>query len=307
MNYKSNPRKEDERPPLESLFETEEGKRFGSQVEAAADFAILGTTLSAILPIAGSLSKATSIGIARGDLDDLVTDETPQDEREKHKAIKFLMQDFASRDADDSTELFFSNEDALWFLSLVTFSLHTYLDVYSRSIIKRIDSTPSLRMRLDKYLRERPESLTDSLGRPIMQASEVRRVGVFRRLATLEKGLGLTAIIHSVIDSEELSSIRGASKAFNRIRGTIAHSDPRLGKEHYSFRDFEKDLNEVNLDFHEFKDEVKLPRYLHQIVDLIKPLLGELSEAMKRPALVVRMAILYPALLDVAIHALKSA
>ncbi len=303
MDYNNNPRKEDERPSLESLFQTEEGKRFGSQVECAADFAIRGHTLSIILPIAGSLVKTTSHGIARGDLDGLVTEETPQDEREKFNAIKLLMKDLTAQDTEDPEELLYVREDVLWFLSLVTFSLHTYLDVYSRSIIERIDCTPSLRMRIDEFLTEKPEKLTDSLGRPIQRTADVKRVGVFRRLTIIEEGLGLEKVLGSVIEPEELSSIRRACKTFNRIRGKIAHADPRLGQEHYSFKDFDKDMEVVMLDFEEVQDAVELPKYLQGIMTLIKPGIEELSEVLKRTALVIRMALIYPALLDAAIHA----
>lgn len=71
-------------------------------------------------------------------------------------------------------------------------------------------------------------------------------------------------------------------------------------------KEFEQDLVEPLTDFEDIKKEAGLPKYLEEVMDIIKPRIDDLSETMRRTALVVRMAVTYPAILDVTPNALIS-
>jgi hypothetical protein len=173
-------------------------------------------------------------------------------------------------------------------------------------IIDHVGKQEALDNVMQGFLQNRNSTLTDSLGNPILKTTELKRLGVYNRLATIEEGLGLIPIIENMMDTKELESIRKACKKFNHIRGRIAHSDPRLPQEKYTFAEFEKDLEEPLLDFEDIKKEVKLPKYLNEVMKIIRPEIEDLSEIYGTTALVVRMAITYPALLDVTLNALDS-
>jgi hypothetical protein len=103
---------------------------------------------------------------------------------------------------------------------------------------------------------------------------------------------------------DKISVIRDACKIFNRIRGKITHANPLLEQEQYAFDEFEKDLVEPLLEFEDVKRAANLPKYIEDVMPLVKPGIKELSDVVGKTALIVRMAMTYPALLDVALDSL---
>ncbi|RLI98736.1 MAG: hypothetical protein DRP08_07890, partial [Candidatus Aenigmatarchaeota archaeon] len=306
LEFKTTPKKDEERLPFEELFRTPCGVRFGNQAEAATDFALRGYALSVILPVAGKVSSIVGRGIARGDLDVFKTDETSPIDHAKIELLETLAKDFTVPSPDEVEELVHFEDDVLWFLSLVTFSFHPYLDVYSMCIIDFVGNQEVLDNAMQNHLLRCIQPITDPLGNPILKTAQLKRLGVFNRLAAIEQGLGLSSIIENLLEAKELDGIRKACKKFNHIRGRIAHSDPRLPREKYTFAEFEKDLEEPLLDFESMKKEAKLPKYLNEVMKTIEPEIESLSEIYGTTALVVRMAITYPAILDVILSALLS-
>ena len=86
---------------------------------------------------------------------------------------------------------------------------------------------------------------------------------------------------------------------FQEIRHKIAHRNPRPELSEYSYETLENDLGDVTLDFEDLDISPTVAHILKDDINILQGVLNEVANYVKKTTIVVAMASLYPALVDV--------
>lgn len=292
LDFKSHTH-EGARPELRTLFVTPAGRSFGEQADNILDFVMRWTIISILLPVMTRTSSIVTEGIARGDLEDFLNvDSQPIEEQEKIRALKMLLSGFDSGNLEEVEEILISDEDAQWYLSLITFALHSYLDVYSISLIERLSSRKNVFVEIRSEARKANNEL---------DWNSLKRRSPVGRLIKIEELLEIEQLLEPLIESEGLDIFRKGCKQFGRVRNKLAHANPKLKEDQYSFGNLQIDLSELEVDFSEIIEKTNVPKYVEEMMTEMVPAMKTMSEIFKKATLITLLAIMYPAILDVAI------
>ncbi|MHA1780925.1 MAG: hypothetical protein ACTSYL_08675 [Candidatus Thorarchaeota archaeon] len=305
MEYRKGPTK-DEGPQLVDIFQTEPGRLFGEQANQLLEFVMKGQLLT-IMPIIGDFAQKMIDAISEGWLSEAInrTEKKPQpDDVMMIQALELLSQHLEKNEFAEGLELFPSAEDQLWYISLITFALYTYLDVYSVSLIDLIKENEILSSKLEKYLGKKAHERPDKTRAPTLRVHEMKRFGVKLRLTTFERGLEIDSVLAQLIGQVELEVVRNSFFKFVEIRGKIAHKNPRLGQNEYSYQKFEKDLENIGIDFKETEDFMKKIGLPIEGISQILETSIRIGEMIKKTIMIVEMATLYPAFIDAVLAAI---
>lgn len=202
---------------------------------------------------------------------------------------------------EEPQEEIMAEKDWLWFLSLTAFALYAYLDVYSRALIDLIAQDKLLLQRLEEYLDagealdNRPESL-----------SALKSSSIKKRMHSLVKALEIDEMIAQCIDPDFFQKYSGAFSKFMRIRNKVTHSNPRMDAERYAYSEFKSDLDELRSVLEDIEKSDIESDFLREMMEGIEEYLLELSPTVGRLLLIVKMATIYPALIDCVISVLLS-
>lgn len=191
--------------------------------------------------------------------------------------------------------------DPLWFASLVALAFYAYLENYASALVDLISNSEDLVNRIESHL-VKMASLQKRRSRPpIVTFEGLGQMGVRAKLRTITDALSLEEDLLKVLDKEKLEMYKKAFEQYIKIRGKIAHSSPRLSAEEYTLQEFDFDLGTFD------------PRVLPPILEdttMFKEGVLEFSrgifaitKSFIRIEAVVKMAIMYPGLLDCALSA----
>jgi len=292
-----------EKPPIQDIFCTESGKLLGSQVNGILDFTKKGQILLILLPLTAELQKVQGL-LANGTYREKLASILSAEDAKKLKAYEVIMKDMDSNEPKETAESLMAADDRLWYYSLITFSVYAYVDVYTRNLIKEIAANPSLCKQLEQHLLVEAKEHQDVEDMKYVTAvSDMTRYGVSRRLNTIEKGLSIDKTLSVMLEPEILNLLRSSFSKIMRIRHKIAHRNPKLHEEEYSYGAFEDDLDENELDLDSTISEISEEfGFLKPIFGSIKDLVLATSERILKTMTIVHMVVLYPALLDAVIH-----
>lgn len=300
IGYRSTPM--EDRPQVEDMFQTSFGKTLGSQVGEILDFAKRGQILLIILPLTKIMEKLQRF-IQDGSYLRAVESSLSPKDIDKMKAFEVVMQDVDVGDTVDTVEEVIDQDDELWYLSLITFTVYAYVDVYSKSLIKSVTSNPLLMQKLETYLeREALQNKDDKERKYVTSVTDLSQYGVSRRLQTIERGLSIDRILSEVTNPDVLSIIRRSFIKIKETRNKIAHRDPKLKRDDYTYEMFEDISNAVEeLDF-TFNEIEETLGFLKPIFGTIEDLGKQTMDRIKRTMNIAYMTMLYPALIDVVVH-----
>jgi len=292
----------EDRPQVEDMFQTSFGKTLGSQVGEILDFAKRGQILLIILPLTKIIEKLQRF-IQDGSYLRAVESSLSPKDIDKMKAFEVVMQDVDVGDTVETVEEVIDQDDELWYLSLITFTVYTYVDIYSESLIKSLTSNPLLKQKLETYLeREALQNKDDIEKKYVTSAADVSQYSVSRRLQTIERGLSIDQILSEVANPDVLGIIRRSLIKIKETRHTIAHRDPKLKRDDYTYEMFEDISNAVEeLDF-TFNEIEETLGFLKPIFGTIEDLGKQTMDRIKRTMNIAYMTVLYPALIDVVVH-----
>jgi hypothetical protein len=276
----------DDEIDIEDIFATEPGKTFGVQVSQTLEFAQRGAMIAQVSGMENLKPKFWD-GVVDGSFRELVKnlDDKTGDDLEIVEAIETFAKHYYESVREDQVEQVLLNpDDWIWFLSLVTFAVYAYLDVYSRSLIDIVLNDIVLKKELEEHIK-------------LDNYNELKGASVKQRFATLIAGLKLSPMIEEVLKLSDFERYESAFDVFLRIRHRIAHSNPKLDAEKYQYDDFETDLQDVELLLEDAMEEVT-SEFILGIVEEARELFPKLQSVLIRFQLVVKMATMYPAIVD---------
>ena len=111
---------------------------------------------------------------------------------------------------------------------------------------------------------------------------------------------------HPIIGAKEFTKYQDAFTKFKNIRHKIAHRNPRLEIDEYSFEELEKDLDSTELDFEELTQSWEKIEFLRETIFELQESMNEMSHILKKLTLVIGMATIYPSLLDAVLFVMLS-
>lgn len=289
---------DDAEDELADLFLTEPGKILGSHVDDLLGFVQKGVVLArarSVLPTKGVMEM-----FAGGEFRDAIEEgghELEEDDLEMVGAIEtFFKHAGKTEDADHETMM--EPDDWLWYLSLFTFALYAYLDVYSRNILDLVLKGEELRSRLEGFLENQSERLEEELDSTPITVKDLKGSSVKNRFFCLAAGLELDMVLERILNESNLERYSDAFDAFLRIRHKIAHSNPRLEAEKYTYSDFEADLKDFEAILERI-DEISVDsKFVRRLLDQLAESLPDFLSMFGRFYLIMKMATLYPSLLD---------
>jgi len=94
---------------------------------------------------------------------------------------------------------------------------------------------------------------------------------------------------------------RGISK-FVDTRGKAAHSNPRLDYAEYTLKEFEKDLDEIEIDLSEFDGFIEKIGFTRYGLPQIKDATMGLGKVLEKTQLILLTSVVFPALIDAVLH-----
>jgi hypothetical protein len=306
MRFKAGSDSSDESTAIVEVFRTATGVRFGEQVDQILDFVMRGnllTLLSSIAPFIEGMYRA----MAEGALSKAIQ---KQNEKPPQPDIELIadMESLASRmdgmELTEGLETLPSADDRSWYLSLIIFTLFTYLDVYTRTIIDVVSANSILSTKMQTHLAKVAEKRSDKSRPAVLDVKGMKRFGVERRLLTIESGLSIDSVLLHFMDKKELINLREVFSKFIEIRGKVAHSNPRLDHEEYTFEELEEDLDEIEIDFSELDGFVEKIGFAQYGLPQIKDAAVGIGEVLKKTRLILLTAVVYPALIDAILQSL---
>jgi hypothetical protein len=170
-----------------------------------------------------------------------------------------------------------TKKDRGWYFSFTILAIFAYLDVYSKSIIELIINNT-----LDSGF----------------DFNKMRDEGIKRRLNAVYEETSIHSILSNIIDTKTLKRLQNGFREFIRIRAKIAHSNPRLNHDEYSFSELERDLKDVEIDYNEIDEFVEKIGLAQYGIAKVKEETTEIGEVFRKLRLVLRMVVIYPALID---------
>jgi hypothetical protein len=285
------------RPDVSELFETEPGMILGDQIVGLQEMAFIGNFMSGILEFNEAIQKMLK-GFADGELRKLVPEDAsvpdPKELKEleefEYFAKKYSMTE-EEKDVDNLARI-----DPLWFVSLVTFAIYSYLEVYAVSILEMLEQYPKIIEKIDEYLQSREPSKGDK--NPITSFHQLKQRGVKGKLRNIEEALSFDQTLIEMIGQEEYDFCWRGFKKFIYIRGKIAHRSPRLSPEEYTDAHFDRDLYDFQTDTAEFTKRLEKTVHMKQAFKEMNQHLQDVFRMYQKTDTVVMMATQYVALFD---------
>lgn len=306
MRFRAGDYSSDEMLDVSELFSTGPGKRFGEQVNQVMDFATKGnllTVLSSIMPFVEAIMQTMAAGAFSKAIRKMEKKPPPQD-LTLVEDMESLLNRVDGMNIREGMEALPSAEDRSWYFSLIIFALYTYLDVYSRSLVDLINNNEKMTAEIENYLSEIAEKRSDKSRPPVIHGKGMKRFGIKRRLLTIENGLSLNSILFQVVGENEMKILREGVVKFIDIRGKVAHSNPKLEHEEYTFEELEKDLAEIELDFSELDKFIEKIGFTQYGLPQIKNAALEIGGVLRKTQLILLTSVVYPALLDAVLQAI---
>jgi hypothetical protein len=294
----------DDLPNMDELFESVSGKKFGEQINQILEFVTKGNLLTMISSVVGFVEGMLQV-LSSGNFSQMIE---KLDKKPPPEDVQLLsdLESLASRvdgmNLKEGLESLPGAEDRSWYFSLIIFALYTYLDVYTRSLIDLISTNEILSTKLEAYLATIAEKRPDKSRLPILDVEEMKRFGIGRRLDTIERGLSIDPILEQVVGKVDMNIFRKGTAKFIEIRGKAAHSNPRLNHEDYTFEELENDIDEIEVDFSEFDGFIDKIGFYQYGLPQVKEATLELGGVLRKIRLILLMAIVYPALIDVVLQ-----
>ena len=269
----------DDTTGVEDIFCTESGKRFGQQIDQVLEFSRKGLVLT-MLPALGNYSQAVLNAMAAGSFGKMLDNagkKPPSLDIQFVRDAESLMSRVDITKIVEGFEDLPTSEDRGWYFSFTILAIFAYLDVYSRSIIDLMIRNPG------------------ELG---FDFDEVKGFSVKRRLATVYEKMSIHSILSHFVDAKTLDRLHSGFSKFIKIRGKIAHSNPRLNHDEYSFKELEQDLEEFEIDYSEIDEFIVKIGFAQYGITKVKDATKEIGEVFRKVRLVLMMAATYPALID---------
>jgi hypothetical protein len=306
MRFKGGSDSSYEVPAIEEIFQTEAGIRFGGQVDQVLEFAMKGnllTLFSSMVPFLEGVFQAIGEG-AFSKVIQKQEEKPPIEDIQIVADLESLAYRVNGMDLKEGLEALPTTDDGSWYFSLVVFALYTYLDVYTRALIDTIGTNKMLSSKIVSHLSEIAERRSDKSRPAVLDVKGMKRFGVERRLVTIERGLSIDSVLHNAVGKEELDNLRKGISKFVEIRGKVAHSNPKLDHEEYTFKELEEDLDEIDIDFSEFDGFIERIGFAQYGLPQIKDATVELGGVLNKTRLILLTAVVYPALIDAVLQAL---
>lgn len=289
MNYRlGNPDDASSSPILEGIFNTEPGKRFEEQVNQVLEFITKGHVLTTLPAIAKSAKRR---------VDALATE---------YPALKPLLRRVNESNMIEAMEELPAEEDRPWYFSFGIMAIYAYLESYIKQMTRLVSGNDDLRSRINEYLLADAENRPDKTRPAILEVEQMSRFGVRSRLNTIDGALDISPLLAKIIGESEINILRNGTLRFIDIRGKVAHSNPKLDHEDYTFDALEADLDDFVVDLSEmegFLDKIGFSQYG---ISEIKDAVNQVAEDFKKIRLLLLTAIVYPALIDAVVHVLLS-
>lgn len=173
-----------------------------------------------------------------------------------------------------------TSEDRPWYFSFTILAIYAYLDEYSRSIIKMMDEYPIF-------------SSNSKLN-----IDEMKSSSIMGRLTKIYDIFTINSIISKYIDLDSVERFRDGLSRFIKIRGQVAHSNPRLNHDEYTFTELEREVDEIELDYSDVEKLIEKIGYTQYGISKIKDETKEIEPVANKLQLVVLMSTIFPALID---------
>jgi hypothetical protein len=284
------------------IFQTNPGKLFAKQVEQIVSFVIRGLSHT-IIPAAYSSVKEMIPRFLEDYFSDLMKKQTGKqiDSAILSKEAREMMASrLDQKVVTEGFQSFPSGEDRPYYFSFTILALFAYLDVYSSDLLKTIIKNKKLSEILRKYLNHQ-------LGIKATDAHDIVDVikklrGIKEKLYAIDSAFSISEIFSSIETQKKVEMYREGLKKFIRIRGKIAHSNPKLNHEEYTYEDLESDLNDFEISFKDVEQFVERIGFSQYGLDEIKSETSDIAQITKKVRLALIMAIIYPAIIDVVIH-----
>jgi len=280
------------------IFQTNPGKLFAKQVEQIVSFAIRGLS-STIIPAAYSSVKEMFPRLLENQYSDWMK---KQRGKQIDPAILLTetMEKMVSRLDQKVVIEGFQNipsvEDRAYYFSFTILALYAYLDVYSSNLLKIIIKNKKLSEILRKHLSNQTIDAHDKVD-PIKKLRSIRA-----KLNSIDSAFSVSEIYSSIETQKKVEIYREGLKRFIQIRGKIAHSNPKLNHEEYTYEDLESDLKGIEINFRDvgkFMEKIGFTKY--GLIE-IKSETSNIVQISEKVLLALIMAIIYPAIIDVVIH-----
>ncbi|TFH07010.1 MAG: hypothetical protein E4H14_09505 [Candidatus Thorarchaeota archaeon] len=214
------------------------------------------------------------------------------------------MEKMASRlNQKDLTEGFQSIpsvEDRSYYFSFTILALFAYLDVYSSNLLTTIIKNKKLSEILRKYLSHQLGIKTTDAHDIVDLIKKLR--GIKEKLYSIDSAFSISEIFSSIETQKKVEIYREGLKRFIGIRNRIAHSDPKLNHEEYTYENLESDLNDFEISFKDVEQFVERIGFSQYGLDEIKSETSDIAQFQEKVRLALIMAIIYPAIIDVVIH-----
>ena len=268
---------------VEDVFSTESGKLFGQQIDQVLEFSRKGLILTS-LPALGEYTQdvlnAMAIGALSKTVEKLEKKPSPIDMQFLHDAESLVSRMDITETIEGFRELP-TSEDRAWYFSFTILAIFAYLDEYSRSLTEMIEQNPIF----STYSK--------------LSTEEMKGFSVKRRFTTIFDELSIRSIVSRFVDTKTIDHFQNGFSNFIRIRGKIAHSNPRLNHNEYSFSELESDVEEIEFDYNEVDELIEKIGFAQYGISKVKEASEEIAEVVKKVRMVVLMASIYPALIDV--------
>lgn len=287
---------------ITDLFLTEPGRILGNQIQGLLEFVYKMSTRSMVVDFL-AFSRKIKDGVVEGEAQ-IIADEGY--EQVFQKGLKQIIDHFLTGKRNgviSESEDSLLDIDALWFISLVAFALHSYLETYTTGVLKLLESKPRLVKEIKEYL----ESTMDEESRRHKQTldpiSKIKQKGMKGRLVSLSKALALDEIVSEVVGATETDAIRKGFSQYVKIRGKVAHRSPRLALHEYNRPEFEKDVADYVVESKYTPPIFQDMPHMKEANEIITKALNEAFFLILKSHTIIEMATIYPALLDCVLFA----
>ena len=289
----------DTRVQVEDIFQTNPGKLFAKQVEQIVSFAIRGLSLT-IIPTTYPFIREMFPRLLENYYSNWMKKQKGN-QTDPDILLTEAMEKMASRidqkDLSEGYQNLPSAEDRSYYFSFTILALFAYLDVYSSNLLKILIKNKKLSEILRKYLNHQLDA--HDIVDPI---EKLRKRSINEKLYSIDSAFSIGEIFSSIETQKKVEIYREGLKRFIRIRNKIAHSDPKLNHEEYTYENLESDLNDFEISFKEVEQFVERIGFSQYGLDEMKSETSDIAQILEKVRLALIMAIIYPAIIDVVIH-----
>ena len=288
----------DETIDVHEIFNAKQGVQFGEQVDQLIEFTIKGQLLT-LLPPALDFVMSNLAALEAGTFSQFMLSQKEKHSDDDIKGVQAMEELAGKVDRINLKEGFDSlptQEDRAWYFSFTILALYAYLDVYTKSLVDAIESNKHLSVSFEKYL----------LDFSIESFNALKNMSIGKRLSVIENGLRIDTHLIRIVSERNLQIYRTGLTKFIRIRGRVAHSNPKLNHEQYSYEDLEKEMDDIVVDFGELDQFVEKIGFAQYELQQMKKSVSEAGKVLNKVRLVLMMAIVYPALIDASLSVLMN-